>query len=106
VTSCAILTSPEADEALRQEPQLLLPYDAVCTPEFFGVNAALELQYRGRLDASRTTLVPDARREPFEAMCRIAETGKGPEQQASIGCSIKWRCSQRICSQHSVRNTT
>ena len=67
-------------------------YDAVCTPEFFGFNAARELQYRGRLDASRTTLVPDARRELFEAMCQIAETGEGPaEQQASMGCSIKWR---------------
>jgi alkyl hydroperoxide reductase subunit AhpC len=67
-------------------------YDAVCTPEFFGFNADLELQYRGRLDASRTTLVPDARRELFEAMCQIAETGEGPaEQQASMGCSIKWR---------------
>ena len=67
-------------------------YDAVCTPEFFGFNAALELQYRGRLDASRTTLVPDARRELFEAMCEIAETGEGPaEQQTSMGCSIKWR---------------
>ena len=67
-------------------------YGAVCTPEFFGFNADMQLQYRGRLDASRTTLVPDARRELFEAMCRIAETGKGPmEQQASMGCSIKWR---------------
>ena len=67
-------------------------YGAVCTPEFFGFNADLELQYRGRLDASRTTLVPDARRELFEAICRIAETGKGPaEQHASMGCSIKWR---------------
>jgi hypothetical protein len=38
----------------------------------------------------RTTLVPDARRELFEATCRIAETGKGPaEQQPSMGCSIK-----------------
>ena len=67
-------------------------YDAVCTPDFFGFDAALELRYRGRLDASRTTLVPDARRELFEAMCRIAETGEGPaEQHASMGCSIKWR---------------
>jgi peroxiredoxin len=67
-------------------------YGAVCTPEFFGFDADLKLQYRGRLDASRTTLVPNARRELFEAMCRIAETGKGPaEQQASMGCSIKWR---------------
>src|SRR5512144_437158 len=67
-------------------------YDAVCTPEFFGFNAALELQYRGRLDVSRTTLVPDAQRELFEAMCQIAEIGKGPAvQQPSMGCSIKWR---------------
>jgi peroxiredoxin len=67
-------------------------YDAVCTPDFFGFDAALELRYRGRLDASRTTLVADARRELFEAMCRIAETGEGPaEQHASMGCSIKWR---------------
>ena len=56
-------------------------YDAVCTPDFFGFNAALELQYRGGLDASRTTLVADARPELFEAMCRIAETGKGPAEQ-------------------------
>ncbi len=67
-------------------------YDALCTSEFFVFNAALGLQYRGRLDASRTTLVPDAQRELFEAMCRIAETGEGPaEQRASMGCSIKWR---------------
>ena len=43
-------------------------YGAVCTPDFFGYNADLELQYRGRLDASKTTLVPDARRELYEAM--------------------------------------
>jgi peroxiredoxin len=67
-------------------------YDAVCTPDFFGFNAELELQYRGRLDESKTTPVPDARRELFEAMARIAETGEGPRDQvASMGCSIKWR---------------
>jgi peroxiredoxin len=67
-------------------------YDAVCTPDFFGFNAELELQYRGRLDESKTTPVPDARRELFEAMTRIAETGEGPRDQvASMGCSIKWR---------------
>ncbi len=67
-------------------------YGAVCTPDFFGFNARLELQYRGRLDASRREPVPDARRELFEAMCRIAATGEGPsEQTPSIGCSIKWR---------------
>jgi peroxiredoxin len=67
-------------------------YDAVCTPDFFGFNGKLELQYRGRLDESKTTLVPDARRELFEAMKHIAETGAGPrEQTASMGCSIKWK---------------
>ena len=68
-------------------------YDAVCTPDFFGFNAAGELQYRGRLDASRReTAPPDAQRELFNAMKQIAETGRGPaEQHNSIGCSIKWR---------------
>jgi len=67
-------------------------YDARCTPDFFGFNAELELQYRGRLDASGKEAAPDARRELFEAMAQVAETGKGPAQQtASIGCSIKWR---------------
>ena len=67
-------------------------YDAVCTPDFFGFNNRDELQYRGRLDASRTSLVPNAKRELWEAMIQISETGKGPEKQiASMGCSIKWR---------------
>jgi len=70
-------------------------YDAVCTPDFFGFNADLELQYRGRLDASRREVVEGASRELYEAMCQVAETGRGPEQQiASMGCSIKWRNDQ------------
>ena len=67
-------------------------YGAVCTPDFYGFNTDLELQYRGRLDESKTTLVPNARRELFEAMSAVAETGHGPEDQiASMGCSIKWK---------------
>jgi peroxiredoxin len=68
-------------------------YDAVCTPDFFGYNASLELQYRGRLDASRKETAPaDTRRDLFEAMKLIAETGHGPQQQIpSMGCSIKWK---------------
>lgn len=67
-------------------------YGAACTPDFFGFNARLELQYRGRLDASRREPVPNARRELFEAMLGVAKTGQGPKEQvASIGCSIKWR---------------
>jgi len=67
-------------------------YDAVCTPDFFGFDRNLGLQYRGRLDASKTTLVEGARRELYEAMIQVAESGKGPKSQIpSMGCSIKWR---------------
>ena len=68
-------------------------YGAVCTPDFFVFNSRLELQYRGRLDASgRLPAAADSRRELLEAMRMVAETGQGPrEQAASIGCSIKWR---------------
>jgi peroxiredoxin len=67
-------------------------YDAQCTPDFFGLNARDELQYRGRLDASRIAPIADARRDLFEAMKLVAETGRGPKEQLpSMGCSIKWR---------------
>ncbi len=68
-------------------------YDAVCTPDFFGFNSNDELQYRGRLDSSgKQPAAPDVRRELFEAMKQVAETGKGPaEQTPSMGCSIKWK---------------
>jgi peroxiredoxin len=68
-------------------------YGAVCTPDFFGYNQDLQLQYRGRLDASRKEAAPaDARRDLFEAMQQVALTGKGPAAQIpSMGCSIKWR---------------
>ena len=67
-------------------------YDAQCTPDFFGFNARDELQYRGRLDASRRELVPNARRDLFEAMKEVAKTGQGPKEQIpSMGCGIKWK---------------
>jgi peroxiredoxin len=68
-------------------------YGAVCTPDFFGFNGKLELQYRGRLDESRKETAPvGVRRDLFEAMKRVAQTGRGPaEQIASMGCSIKWK---------------
>ena len=67
-------------------------YGAVCTPDFFGFNGKLELQYRGRLDASRKEAAPTGvRRDLFEAMNEVALTGQGPREQIpSIGCSIKW----------------
>ena len=68
-------------------------YDAACTPDFFGFDAGLGLQYRGRLDASRKQAgPPDLRRDLFEAMKQVAETGQGPADQIpSMGCSIKWK---------------
>jgi peroxiredoxin len=72
--------------------QVARAYDAVCTPDFFGFNKDLALQYRGRLDASKTAPVPNARRDLFEAMKAVAQTGLGPaEQIPSMGCSIKWK---------------
>ena len=68
-------------------------YDAVCTPDFFGFNGKLELQYRGRLDSSnKPGTRADLKRELLEAMKQVAQTGSGPRDQTpSIGCSIKWR---------------
>ena len=68
-------------------------YQAACTPDFFGFNNKDELQYRGRLDASRKEAGPkDLRRDLFEAMKEVSETGSGPKNQiASMGCSIKWK---------------
>ena len=68
-------------------------WDAVCTPDFFGFNNRGELQYRGRLDASRKDAAPsDTPRDLFNAMVEVARTGKGPRDQiASMGCSIKWK---------------
>ncbi|MCB8838216.1 thioredoxin family protein [Aurantimonas sp. VKM B-3413] len=68
-------------------------YGAVCTPDFFGFDRDLGLQYRGRIDASRKETAPEGtRRDLFEAMRQVARTGEGPREQVpSIGCSIKWR---------------
>jgi peroxiredoxin len=73
--------------------QVARAYGAVCTPDFFGFNNKLELQYRGRLDESRKETAPaGVRRDLFEAMQQVALTGQGPREQIpSIGCSIKWK---------------
>lgn len=77
---------------LDETQQVARDYGAVCTPDFFGYNADLGLQYRGRLDESRKETAPDdVRRDLFEAMKEVAETGQGPREQIpSMGCSIKW----------------
>lgn len=75
-----------------ESQQVARAYDAVCTPDFFGFNGLDELQYRGRLDESKTAPVPDARRDLHDAMKLVALTGQGPREQiASMGCSIKWK---------------
>ena len=68
-------------------------YDAVCTPDFFGYNKNLELQYRGRLrELKKLIPVRDGESDLFKAMKQIAKTGKGPESQIpSAGCGIKWK---------------
>ncbi len=76
-----------------ESQQVAKNFGAVCTPDFFGYNAKLALQYRGRLDASKkTTAADNVKRDLFDAMKQIAQTGHGPKQQIpSMGCSIKWK---------------
>lgn len=76
-----------------EDQKVARAYDAVCTPDFFGFNKDMELQYRGRLDESRARpAAPDTRRDLFEVMKQVAETGHGPRDQIpSMGCSIKWK---------------
>ncbi len=78
---------------LDESQEVAKAYGAICTPDFFGYNADLALQYRGRLDASRKeTAPPDTPRDLFEAMKQVAQTGQGPREQIpSMGCSIKWK---------------
>lgn len=78
--------------AIDETQEVAKMYDAVCTPDFFGFDGNLKLRYRGRLDESRMEAVADAKRDLFDAMVQVAETGGVPaEQWNSIGCSIKWR---------------
>lgn len=83
-------------------------YGAVCTPDFFGFDAEMRLQYRGRLDAGRTEPVPDdLPRELFDAMRLVAHLGYGPgEQEVSIGCSIKWREPQDVAERSLIQSAT
>ena len=67
-------------------------YDAVCTPDFFGYNNKLELQYRGRIrELKDLKPINNGESDLFKAMKKIAETQIGPKEQIpSMGCNIKW----------------
>ncbi|MDB0054348.1 thioredoxin family protein [Candidatus Pelagibacter sp.] len=68
-------------------------YDAVCTPDFFGYNKNLELQYRGRLrELKKFVPVNNGESDLLNAMKQITETNIGPQDQIpSAGCGIKWK---------------
>jgi len=68
-------------------------FKAVCTPDIFGFNKKLKLQYRGRIDSGvMSGNDNNIKRELFYAMEIISKTGQGPSiQHSSFGCSIKWK---------------
>ena len=78
---------------IDETQEIAKEYGAVCTPDFFGYNKNLELQYRGRLrELKKFIPVKDGESDLLKAMKQIAETGKGPESQIpSAGCGIKWK---------------
>jgi peroxiredoxin len=78
---------------IDETQEIAKAYDAVCTPDFFGYNKDLELQYRGRSRALRNLIpIRDGKSDLYKAMKQIAETNNGPKDQIpSAGCSIKWK---------------
>ena len=78
---------------IDETQEIAKAYDAVCTPDFFGYNKNLKLQYRGRLrELKKFVPVSDGESDLFKAMKQIAETNNGPgEQIPSAGCGIKWK---------------
>ena len=75
-----------------QTQEIAKTYGAVCTPDFFGYNKDLELEYRGRIrELKDLKPVRSGDSDLYKAMLSIATTGKGPKEQIpSMGCSIKW----------------
>ena len=77
---------------IDETQEIAKKYNAVCTPDFFGYNKDLKLNYRGRIRELRDLKpIRNGASELFEAMKLISETQKGPDiQKPSLGCSIKW----------------
>ena len=77
---------------IDENQEIAKAYDAVCTPDFFGFDADLKLQYRGRLDDSGMQNKADGNRDLFEAMMAVGKNGATSKPQFnSIGCNIKWK---------------
>jgi peroxiredoxin len=77
---------------LDETQEVAKKYSAVCTPDFFGYNQHLELQYRGRFkELKNLKPIKNGDSDLKKAMYMIAKTQKGPKNQTpSMGCSIKW----------------
>ena len=77
---------------IDETQEIAKKYDAVCTPDFFGYNGNLELQYRGRIrELKNLEPVKDGESDLLKAMKMIAKTSQGPKDQLpSMGCNIKW----------------
>ena len=77
---------------IDETQEIAKKYDAVCTPDFFGYNKNLELQYRGRIrELKDLKPVRSDESDLFKAMKQIVSTNSGPKEQIpSMGCSIKW----------------
>ena len=75
-----------------QTQEIAKKYGAVCTPDFFGYNKDLKLQYRGRFRELRDLKqINDGDSDLKIAMKMVAQTQKGPDEQIpSMGCNIKW----------------
>ena len=78
---------------IDETQEIAKSYDAVCTPDFFGYNKNLELQYRGRMrELKNLKPVREGESDLFKAMKQISKTGQGPKDQIpSAGCGIKWK---------------
>ena len=77
---------------LDETQEIAKNYGAVCTPDFFGYNNALELQYRGRIrELNNLKPINSDDSDLRLAMKMIAKYKKGPSEQIpSMGCNIKW----------------
>ena len=77
---------------IDEKQEIAKKFDAVCTPDFFGYNKNLELQYRGRIrELKELKPLKTGDSDLYKAMKQISETGKGPKNQIpSMGCNIKW----------------